>query len=114
MTDRELLAAARRLLTDVGWTRGTLARDERGQEVSVFSAGARCFCALGAIHRAAFDADRGNDVATINRAIDRLNQASARLSGSRYCGIAMLNDDIAASVADVTRAFDLAETAAKI
>lgn len=46
----ETLRAARKLLVDVGWCTGELARDENGRRALLFSTRCRSFCAIGAVH----------------------------------------------------------------
>ena len=51
-TGQEILAEAIRLV-DGGWTTKAFARNANGKKVSMFSASATCFCAYGALIRAA-------------------------------------------------------------
>lgn len=53
MKAKEVLIEAARLLRDVGWTQGRLARDCNGDDVDPMAPGATCYCMMGAIERAA-------------------------------------------------------------
>lgn len=53
-TNKDVLTYARNLIADpVRWTQGTYARNAEGEPVGVFADAAVCWCAVGAIDRAA-------------------------------------------------------------
>lgn len=49
----ETLKSMKFLFTEYGWTKGVFARNESGEQCSALSAGAKCFCLLGALQTAA-------------------------------------------------------------
>lgn len=55
MDMKPILIAGRELIAN-GFTTGAYARDEFGQSVPVTSDMAKCFCTLGALRRAVYDA----------------------------------------------------------
>lgn len=71
MTPKEVLIAARALISDPGkWTRGDYAIDKDGKTVSVLSQDATCWCALGAIRKAGhYYCDRNEPALFLERAI---------------------------------------------
>jgi hypothetical protein len=96
----EVLIAARKQLTDKGWTKGVFARDDQGRSVNARSEQAACYCIAGAI-RSVEDDD--------NAAIDA--RVFLRKAGD-YVALVEFNDDCK-SVDEVLALIDRAITIAE-
>lgn len=112
MKASELLADAKTLLEEKGWTTGYLARNKDGVCVAPFDVTATCFCAVGAIHRANQDGGIVEEVVW-ERVVEALRET---IPGNRYAeafGISLYNDSPNTSKADVLAWFDRAIEKAK-
>lgn len=97
----DILRAARGILSDESrWTKGFFARLPDGRTCFPFNRRAACFCAFGALQRAAGYADP--DVLLPSLAVE----ASALLNAPG--GLAVFNDDPKTTHADVLALFDAA------
>jgi hypothetical protein len=80
-----VLRRARALIAEQsGWTRGVLSRTASGRPVTWHAEDARCWCAVGALHRAAYDL-----VGDIERAAEI---ADAALAASFPPNLTWIND----------------------
>lgn len=72
MTTVDVLRKAKALLQEKGWIQGEFAKDAGGNMCSPFEQAAACFCAWGAIRRAAADghAETGPSVDALVRAVE--------------------------------------------
>ena len=96
----DILRAARGVLSDPGrWTRYALARACDETTCNVTSAGARCFCAMGAVFRAGGYNLVGDAPAVVVDALALLRAPN---------GLARFNDDPKTKHADVLALFDAA------
>lgn len=99
-TSLELLTHARKLIADEkSWTKGTLARDAFGQEISADDPKACKFCAVGAIERATCDLDAVGQLYAVRVLRDTLGLTT---------NIPEWNDDDARTHAEVLAGFDAA------
>jgi hypothetical protein len=85
---RKVIDDAITLLQTKGWIQGRLAKDARGEGTWVMNEDATCFCAAGAICRAAGDSPIGQ--ALWDKLDDWVNQQID--PNFRYSGIAGFND----------------------
>ncbi len=114
-TTVDVLVEARRLIAQPnGWTQKASARDADNEWVGATSKDAVCFCAMGAITRAAsrLTARGPDDYSTllaINKACSALTYPRLKVSGKRYLTSGWLekwNDDPIRKVEDVVDLFD--------
>lgn len=91
MKTSELLAAAKAVIENPeNWIRHRLAADgQRGVTVPPESFRARCFCSLGALHRAAVTQGADRSTAQFNKAGDYLDEAA---HDQGLPSLVMLND----------------------
>lgn len=54
-----ILRVARRLIDEIGWTQGAFARTRHGNPIGPEQPNAACFCAAGAVRRAAHEVGAG-------------------------------------------------------
>lgn len=97
----EVLTKARSILQDMGWTKHSLARDDKNLMTAVDSVDAVCFCSLGAICRAI----GGRDIESptpLERAV------KIQLSKTMNADIVETNDDNDTRLIHVLMAFDFA------
>jgi len=98
MKTSEVLKKARAVIEKPeNWTKGHYARDADGRPVSPLHSSAICFCALGAIRRAALLSGDGSGYAAA------LHNASCIKHGA---DVHMVNDDDNTTHADVLAIFD--------
>lgn len=99
MTPAAVLKKARELISDEkAWTKGWFAKDERGRDVYADDPGAVCFCAMGAIDRAAEECGGVDDVPALNMLVRALGGTA----------IDLFNDAPERTHAEVLAAFDKA------
>ena len=98
----KVLREARRLIAEVGWTKGEYARDVAGESVWPTNTGAVCFCSVGAIKRARIKVGGARDNGFVE-AIDVLLAAVGDGSGN----VVRWNDS-RSDVSEVLAAFDKA------
>jgi hypothetical protein len=98
------LKEARRLVAEVGWTRGMAARDANGDCVAATDDEAVCFCAIGALVRAT-DSVTNNRFVIARKAVSDVIPVSAAT-------IVQYNDHVATRE-DVIALFDRAIAAAE-
>jgi hypothetical protein len=104
VTAREVLQKAREILTPPGaWTQGQFARNADGVGCSEYRDEAVCFCAVGALHRAAW---------RVNSAPEWYYDALRALIAVVGHSIGSWNDAEGRTQAEVLAAFDKAIDAA--
>ncbi len=111
----DVLRAAAALVAD-GWTQERFSRDAWGDSVSPTCEDARCFCALGAIHRAVFDLTEGRTLPGMERVKRAAIAALFGVLPVRYragedlpaVGVTRWNDEPGRKPADVLAALEAA------
>ena len=103
-----VLRKAREIITpEDRWTKGVLARDSQGRSVSADSKDAVCFCAMGAIDKAAFQQYRTSAHLSFMEVGDTASDAISVLGeevGTRTVNV--WNDDPNTTHEDVLEMFD--------
>lgn len=102
----ELLIAGKKILCETGWCQGNFAKDRRGRSVPTMSKSATCFCAMGAVNRAAFAAQPDREFSLRWKAEQYLDSIAQR--DPAYMGIVSFNDSPDTTRDEVVHLFDLA------
>lgn len=72
MTISEVLHDAADILESIGWCQGGIARNAKGDEIEISSSAVVEFCAMGAIHRAAWIECSGIEDKALSAFCDKL------------------------------------------
>lgn len=105
-TPLDILTAARNILADpTAWTKGEFAKGKSGRAVSPFGPYATCFCAIGALQRAAGRELAKADRKTSNSYVDA--RAVLEAETPRQI-VTMFNDSPQTSHEDIIGVFNLA------
>lgn len=109
----DLLRHAKAIIADPHhWTKGTYAKDKYGSEISYGATTATCFCASGAVRRAAQDGEYHTDIREV--AFQLLRSATKRvLRKGRSAPVPEFNDANHRTHDQVMRMFDYAIKAAE-
>lgn len=108
MTEIEVLEAAKKIIEDNTWIKFHFAKDDDGNAVETNHSSATCFCAVGALSRAA-----GDDTTIYLSAIDIMNKAVNDLTRKTPTWTSQYNDHVANSKEDIYKLFDKAIELAK-
>lgn len=104
-----VLKEARTIISQKGaWTRGEYARDKDGFAVDVNSPAATCFCALGALNRAAYNQNTGVNLFIAKSQLARCIDADYDEGFGVVSTIIHYNDAFSRTQDEVVKAFDCA------
>jgi hypothetical protein len=110
----KILRGARRLLIEKGHTKGAYARNSKGRPVVVQDPDAQCFCALGAVVKAAGkktaspDGPWGNPGREVRNALSYLVPAMLGKDDTDSTGLYEINDYRSTTPEKIVTAFDFA------